>query len=205
MVKQKYLVIILMVSVLGFTLMGCDNRKIPKKSQIKIEDDKSITSSIVESFNKDYYDFSELKEWINNEILQYNELDQDSSYVQLMQLLKIEETSSVVSTLKYSDYNAYANFNNEVFFVGTIEEALDLELELPNSLNNTKNNDKINKSDLLGMPNYNLVVWCNKDSVVLPSKILYYSDNVKMLSSKEAVGINNQSEHVEEIYYLLYK
>lgn len=193
------------IVILTVCLTGCDNRRIPDESQLVVEKDYSLKSYLIEPFDREYYDFADFKEWINKEVSLFNNSSADDSYVQLLQVLKIEESDMVAVTLKYSDYNAYSSFYDEPFFCGRVSDSFSRDVAIPETLNDADSGDKITKSAISDLGDYNLLVWTGDTRVILPEKIQYCSSNVEVISGKKAAGIDKENEQGEEIFYLLYK
>ncbi len=126
---------------------------------ISIKKDGSIEDRITEEFSEEYYDVTELESMINESISEYLK-DEPQSQITLKKCR--QEDNNAVVEMKYNDYNAYARFNGEKFFAGTIKEAYEAGYDLNITLNSVNSDSEtasaISKQELLNMGDNHIVI-----------------------------------------------
>ncbi|MDE5825643.1 MAG: hypothetical protein K2H91_13300, partial [Lachnospiraceae bacterium] len=162
-------------------------------SSISIEKDGSISSTIVEAFSGSYYyeDGEEgLKPMIESSIDEYTS---ENAAAQIkLKSLKVKD--GVVKVLmEYGDYQAYAGFNSEDFFAGTVRDANMAGFDLNVILKSVSDNTQISKPELLGMGDSHIVIEIIENTeeadqirVNCFDEILYISDGVTTVGKKSA-------------------
>jgi hypothetical protein len=118
---------ILLLSGMILGLAGCGQKETSDISSVSVEKDGTITHQIVGYFEQNYYDADSLEELATERIEEYCE-DQSEGAVSL---LSVEQENSKVSlSLQYASPEDYSGFNNRTLYVGTLEEAKDLDYDL---------------------------------------------------------------------------
>ena len=160
------------------------------KSTIKLAKNGSVENTIIESFDKEYYDLEGLNTLIGDSIEQYCEENTTAEIT--LTSSKIAD-SNVVVDMKYDSAASYMGYNSQLLFVGTIQEAYTAGYDLNLSLVGTKDEtDKIGKQELLGMGEHHIVLMEMSDSVENGIRlecygdILYVGDYVSVVSKKVA-------------------
>jgi len=100
-------------------LVGCGNA-VPHEDTIAVDKRGQITCTVVEDFDKDFYDAEELKEVIDEELASYNE-----SFAQDHLTLKKFEVKDGIALLqtRFEKARYYADYTGLTFFVGTVAQA----------------------------------------------------------------------------------
>ncbi|MDE6052350.1 MAG: hypothetical protein K2G55_01010 [Lachnospiraceae bacterium] len=198
----KSSILILCICMLGLTACGevvqPENKEVIDElaataSSISIEKDGSISSTIVEAFSGSYYyeDGEEgLKPMIESSIDEYTS---ENAAAQIkLKSLKVKD--GVVKVLmEYGDYQAYAGFNSEDFFAGTVRDANMAGFDLNVTLKSVSDNTQISKPELLGMGDSHIVIEIIENAeeadqirVNCFDEILYISDGVTTVGKKSA-------------------
>ncbi len=198
----KSSILILCICMLGLTACGevvqPENKEVIDElaataSSISIEKDGSISSTIVEAFSGSYYyeDGEEgLKPMIESSIDEYTS---ENAAAQIkLKSLKVKD--GVVKVLmEYGDYQAYAGFNSEDFFAGTVRDANMAGFDLNVILKSVSDNTQISKPELLGMGDSHIVIEIIENTeeadqirVNCFDEILYISDGVTTVGKKSA-------------------
>lgn len=161
-------------------------------SSLSIEKNGSISSTIVESFGESYYKEDGLKSMIESAIEEYASANGDAE----IKLKNIKVKDSMVNVLmEYGDYQAYAGFNDENFFAGTVRDANMAGFDLNVTLKSVSDSTEISKADLLGMGDSHIVIASveGADPTVTDQirincfdEILYVSDGVTTAGKKSA-------------------
>ena len=159
-------------------------------NSLTLDKDGSVENTIIEGFDKDYYDLDGLNTMIKDSIEQYCRQNPTAEIT-----LKGSEVSDgqVRVSMKYDSAASYMGYNSKTLFAGTIQEAYSEGYDLDISLTDVKDSSNtIGKQELLEMGQKHIVI------MELPStmtdgmrlqcfgEILYVSDGVNSVSKKTA-------------------
>lgn len=116
------------VGICAIALVGCGSTKMPEtieKTTISVQKEGEVTVYLVETFDKSYYDISELTSMARKEAADYNTEKQQGEKVPVS-VLQVEEIAgdNVMITYEYQDAETYMDFAEGVLFYGTVQEAL---------------------------------------------------------------------------------
>lgn len=194
---RKWIAVILAV-LCAASLTGCGSAKDADITTIAVSKDGSLTNTIVEEFEKEYYDTEDLKEYTLDAVAAYNASGADRD----VSVSKVEEKDGVVVLqMKYPNAENYAGFNGKVFFAGTIAEAYESGMELDVTLQDVSDKEKtVGKSEILQMGEKKIVIVQEDVALEVPGKILYASDGTEIMEAKRAV-----MHPGDELAYLIYK
>lgn len=150
----------------------------------------SVSETIVDGFDKDYYDVNELKNEFDAAITEYNSGKEEDSIV-----LKgiVCENNQVHASLDFSSFDDYEAFQNEEIFLGSISDAYDAGYSMDVTLKGVGEGDKIGKEDLMNNKDNSILIISEPVLVNTYSKILYVSANVEVIDDKQA-RISSESE-----------
>lgn len=96
-------------------LVGCNAEKEKEITTLTLQEDGSIVHTIVESFDRNYYDADELSAMADQKI---------GDYGGTVACESVEtKDDKVIVKMTYGTGEDYAGFNNREFFGGTVEEA----------------------------------------------------------------------------------
>ncbi|MCI8373858.1 MAG: hypothetical protein HFI29_00240 [Lachnospiraceae bacterium] len=120
------------VLTLCLFLTGC-SEKVPDETTITVNKKGEITYTVVEDFQKDFYDLEGLQKDIEDEIATYNQkFGSDPLALKLLE----EQKGTVVMQLTFTearffeDYYYNTSSTGATLFVGTLEEAREAEYDL---------------------------------------------------------------------------
>lgn len=168
----------------GFCIEGCGESR--NESCLTIKKSKAVNQRIVESFEEENYDTEELRTMTEEEIDNQNGQAEGNS-VELTQLKNSNGTLTMV--IDYSSLEAYNQFNGTALFSGTVQEALEQEGEEYFSQENlikAKDASKVKIDEVIKDTGL-LTVICEEPMLYkLEKKILYYSENMELVSNKSA-------------------
>ena len=109
-------------------LTGCASGvpELIERTTLEIEDDGEITSYLVDSFDKAYYEVSELKAMAVEDAAAYNTEHQEGDVVPITveEVELLEQGNLVRVTYQYADAEVYQEHMEGVLFYGTVAEAL---------------------------------------------------------------------------------
>lgn len=179
------------------SLLGCGDDS-GLQSMVKLDKNGQVTGIIVEEFDKSYYDIAELEEMIRLEIAEYN-MEAGSECITLESIEVID--GMVRAEFLYNTYADYAAFNETDFFVGTVDEAAALGINLNHVMVEAGKNNTISPQQLKELSEYNLVMWQENILVKVPAKILYHTDDLTLQGSKMIISGSDS----EGPFYLIYK
>lgn len=112
-----------------FLLTGCGGASLPEmidKTTISVDDKGEVTAYLVETFDKDYYNVSELMSMAVEDAAAYNTAAAKDEKVPVTvdKVEMLETGKDVRITYKFSDTQAYSEYMGGVLFYGTVSEAL---------------------------------------------------------------------------------
>lgn len=160
------------------SLAGCKKGNVSiKTSEIEtntmlIKSDGTIQAAVVETFEKDYYDLSELKIFINESVSKYNQKTGKENAVVLDSLDK--KKGNAVMVLNYDNMEDYAQFNEVEAQNLTSLSSEDMD-KIPDVLKSADGEKEIKKDDLLSMDDVKVVILNEDYHLILPENIQYYS------------------------------
>ena len=212
------LLFVLMLTVLS----GCGSKSGVADEGLVITKDGAITSTLVEPFDEEHYDLLELLDMIQLEIAEHNQNIGKEGII--LNSLEMVEGNCVVS-MTYQTAEDYALYNETSFFTGTVQEAMQEGLDLNFTFTEAGKGESIGQDEIEDFEAYKIVVWYGDMPVSVPDKIKYYSDGLKILSSKRVVAepvtteenedgtsteniaeaVDGYAEDVAGPFYLLYK
>lgn len=153
--------------------------------------DGTLEYVVVEDFSRDNYDLSELNQMINDEISDYN----SENGAGRITLDYIDKTGTICTvSLGFLSSKDAKEFQQEEIFIGTVKEALDAGYDLNVTLKSAKDlQSTIGITELAGMGENHIVICENANRIRTDSKILYLSDEAKLLGKYEADGYMNDA------------
>lgn len=174
---RKILALVLTFTCLMTGLSGCgSDDSAVTETTIEVKKDGSVVHTIVEDFSEAYYSVDELKNMIQSACDSYNaSAGADSVTVEEPQL-----TDGILSVrMKYRNAAAYAGFNKQALFVGTVKDAYSAGYDLDVSLVSLEDEDaSIGREDILGMGEKHIAIVRESVDVKVWDKILYVSKDV---------------------------
>jgi len=163
-------------------LTGCGQAKLPDKIDeptIAIDGEGRVTSYLVELFDKEYYDITELTSMAISEAAEYNTGKQAESGVPVT-VEKVEElkdgSQKIVVTYKYDGAETFSDFNGSILFYGTVKEAMDAGYDLAGSLKSVKDGSMISGEQVMGDSEKHVVITQEKVRIYCPQKVAYISE-----------------------------
>lgn len=198
MKKRRILYLLLAICLL---VSRCS--KTPKDKSVNalvIHKDHRIKSTIVESFDKEYYKEEELKTSIENQINEYNSQTGQES-IQLESLKK--KGKEIQLSMEYESAKDYASFNEVPLFEGTVEEAIAEGYDFSNTFQSIKKG-KVQKQGLTSdeikeLSDHKVVIIKEYVQVEVPKNITAISGNMTLLNKKEAKVIQNHKKVAEDL------
>ena len=178
--KRRSIAIFLTVLL---SLTGCGGIEKAKESTVTVSDEGVVTEALIEEFLSEDYDEKELETSIRQMVDTYNtESGKDAVKIMKIQVKEGEATA----LLQYESDEVYREFNQVDFFTGTVGQAKEEGFTFAETFQDTEG-----KEVALGIipdscTDQQLIIIREPLNVLVPGKILYVSNNMKILSSKEA-------------------
>ena len=203
--KRRSIAIFLTVLL---SLTGCGGIEKAKESTVTVSDEGVVTEALIEEFLSEDYDEKELETSIRQMVDTYNtESGKDAVKIMKIQVKEGEATA----LLQYESDEVYREFNQVDFFTGTVGQAKEEGFTFAETFQDTEG-----KEVALGIipdscTDQQLIIIREPLNVLVPGKILYVSNNMKILSSKEAkleqdveVSCENAQVTTEAYGYVIY-
>ena len=203
--KRRSIAIFLTVLL---SLTGCGGIEKAKESTVTVSDEGVVTEALIEEFLSEDYDEKELETSIRQMVDTYNtESGKDAVKIMKIQVKEGEATAF----LQYESDEVYREFNQVDFFTGTVGQAKEEGFTFAETFQDTEG-----KEVALGIipdscTDQQLIIIREPLNVLVPGKILYVSNNMKILSSKEAkleqdveVSYENAQVTTEAYGYVIY-
>ena len=167
----------------GLYLTGCTKER--DESCLTIKKSGAVTHRIVENFEEENYDLEELRAMTDEEIDAFYDQSEGKGEVELTQLK--ESDGKLTMVMDYDSVEAYNEFNETTLFSGTIEEALkqqDKNYFSEENLIQAKDSAQVKTEDVIKDTSLSTVIFGEHMLYELDKKILYYSENVELISEK---------------------
>ncbi len=181
---KKSICFCLLICMLSL-FVGCGSSE-PEENTIAVDKKGRITDTIVEDFDKDYYDSDELQSEIEAELAKYNQ-NYASDPIELKKF-GIKNGKATLQLL-FSEAKYYEEYTESTFFTGTVEEAQAEGYELTGDMVDT-DGEKTGVSSLEDPAKAKIVILENDETVnvEVPGKILAVSGggNVSITGKKQA-------------------
>lgn len=199
--KKKTAIIFSML--LSFCLLtGCGSKLEVEESTVYVDKDGSVISIDMESFEKDYYDEAELKDYIEEEIGTYTSENGKKSV--RLEDVTVEDSAATLK-LKYASAEDYTKFNGIELYTGTVVKALaegyDFNVDFAAVKDGTVTGSAT-REEILANDDYKIAIIKSNTNVLVEGTILYVSSENVSVTGKNTVSIRegyraNPDEEVE--------
>lgn len=164
-------------------IAGCSSLELADANTISVQKNGSIKQTIVEQFERSYYDVDELSEMAQEKIDQFNNGTENI----VCDSIKTKDGKIIVE-ITYQTGTDYADFNNRELFSGTVEEAEAEGYSLKHAV--AQDGSDINEEQLAEIAQNHVLIVQTKEGeeldVKVYDKILYTSGNVILSGKKDA-------------------
>lgn len=199
MKKSIYFIIL---SIFIMTLAGCAKEVVTDNGQsnISLSKDRTVIYRIRDDFEENYYNIDELSQMISEEASVYNSKYGDSKVT----LNKAEVNGSKTDVeILFATGEDYSRFNGESLFVGTGADYLASGRDSSVVLHGVKDESKsISGEDITSMVKETIVVVDSSDTIFLPAKAKYVSNNCEVSEDYRSV---TRKSGTEGAVYVVYK
>lgn len=165
----------------GVCFGGCGKEQ--DESCLTIKKSGAVSQRIVEDFAEENYDLEGLQAMAEEEIDDFEQSEENS--VELTQLK--ESSGKLTMVMDYSSVEAYNQFNGTAMFSGTIKDALGQKEKgwfSQENMTKAKDNSKVKTADIIKDTSLFTIILEEPVLVELEKKILYYSENIELVSAK---------------------
>ena len=204
-VLKKVLALTVATGLLTAGLCGCSSMDGEMQgSCITVSKEGTIEDCIRESFDKDYYDQNELQNEVLQAVLNYNNrIGEERITVEKVQ---IDGDVTDVRMGFHTDAD-YADFNREVFFIGTPLEAQAAGYDLNHVFVSTEDASRtMGEAELLTTTGIKVLITNTDQSVTLYNKILYVSDKVELKNKNRTFQIvKEENEQISKEVCVIFK
>lgn len=213
---MKRLYGVCMILILAGVLVGCTT-EYPATNTVYVHKNGTLTEAIVESFDKDYYDEQGLKDFITEEIAQY-ESDYESGSVKEADFVVEEGIAKLM--LKYDGYQSYKDFNGREMFTGTVVQAIaagydfssdfvevvDGEAVGLTAVSSTETEQvsvtqTVSSADVTSVDDAKVVILNEDTDVQVKGTILYVSGSSVSLKDKRTASVVKKNDGLSYIVY----
>lgn len=201
-------------------LSGCGNKMKVDRSTVYVGKKGQIVSVDVGELDKDYYDETELEEYITDQIADYTGTDDGAAK---KEAFKISDGVARLQ-IKYDSYEDYAKLNKIEFYTGTVVTALaagyDFDTEflaaeaadgkegeaLDESTESGGGNDIVSKQEVLENDENKVVIIKANVDVKVDGTVLYVSAQDTQVTGKDTVSITGEGADEEAaLTYIVYR
>lgn len=189
-----------------FGLTGCGEQEVVPVTEPTLEvlEDGQLLAWLVEDFDKDYYNLSELDTMVREEAEAYNEaarifVTEAGQVPVTVQSVAMAEDGSkkVIVGLLFANSRVYEDYFETDLFYGTVAEAAAAGYELSAALTSVKDGSIFTNEDVEKNSKRNILIM--EDSVVVrcAGKVLYIGNNASL--TEEGFVDCSQSEGIKLI------
>lgn len=174
---RRRLIFLLMTACMLLFLAGCGDPAV-RTTTVEVKKNGHVVHTIVEDFAEDYYDLDGLKSTIEEACSVYNDA-MGSGLVKLTDASV--ENGVLTAVMDYKSASAYAGFNRQALFLGTVQEASQAGYDLNRTFYSAREDGKtVGKAELLEQPDAHIVVIREAVDVRVWGKVLYYSEGASL-------------------------
>lgn len=150
--------------LLMILLSGCGQTELPggKETCIFLQKGGSLTYTLVDDFDKEYYNVYELADMAKRETVEFNQrfYDEVSGNAVTVEEVKLLEDDSTKVSLQYRFVNgkSFAEFTESTFFYGTVAQAYESGYSLKGKMTSVKGDKTLSDIELKQLSKRSLVI-----------------------------------------------
>jgi len=164
--------------------VGCGQAKVPEtieSSVVAVSSRGQITAYVVEDFGKAYYDLTELSSMAAEEVSEFNDEKQsDGKWAVAMDGVEPLEDGKVKVTYRFSGWEAYTEFNEEMIFYGPVSEADEKGYIGGASLKSVKDGTLMDEALLKQNSDRKVIITNVRADIYCPASVAYVSEGVSV-------------------------
>lgn len=177
---MKKLTLYTLLALMLVMLVGCKKKVLELKSDdvkvntILIKNDGTVQAANVEGFTKDYYNLSELKGFVSNELKEYNSKSKNQAIT--MTSLELHKKNAIL-ILNYASIKDYASFNEVTLKNNTVQWAHNQsEKVIPNVFTSATDGSYVTSAAALENEKYRVLIIDENIDVEVEGNIKFYSN-----------------------------
>ncbi len=174
------------------------------QSTVYVQKKGTILSADIEELDKEYYNESELEDYITSQVDAYQKEHGERVF---MESFSVEDGVAKLM-MKYVSFEDYQAFNGIELYNGNVVKAqadgYDFDTEFASVSENEKT--KVSKEDVLAEDDCNVVIIGANTDVKVDGTILFVSDSNTIVTGKNTVSvIGDEASEEAELTYIIYK
>lgn len=193
--KKTALCTILLLCVL--LAAGCKRQKTEltvddvTANTVLVGNDGTVQAAMVETFDKDYYSLSELKDFVSKEIGKYNTQAKEEAIA--VKDIQIKDGNAVL-ILTFTSLEHYKNFNKVDAAFAKVPDAENTGISLPDTFIRVKDGAEETKENVMSNEKYRVLSIMGDTQVKVDGKIKYYSNGT--LVDKSTIQASSDSSTI---------
>lgn len=189
---MKKSVICFICMILMLIIIGCGKETVTfAEPTLEVSKKGEFSQTIVENFDKEYYDIEELKNYINSEIKDCNNILGERGNVSLKDLHL--EDGKIFATLVFDTMDSIETFNGGSYYYGSVNDAYDSGYSLDVNLKSVIDGSIIGKNEIMDMKKKHILIVPDSGIIKTYYKILYVSAAVETIDDK-TVRVSSDSD-----------
>lgn len=191
----------LLLAVTCFTLLlgGCAFSEDVDTTTIIVDKKGMVVESIVEDFDKDYYNAGDLEGMITREIQDYNGAA-GGEKVKLDSFEQTEDGKQVKVEIQYGSAEDYKQMNERELFWGTVSDAYDAGYDFV-SMTDQETGAAVSQGEVLELGHKKIVISEEALDIRVSGKITHVSEGVSLKDNKTAT----LPDDGEKLSYVIYE
>lgn len=184
---MKKITLCVLLAFCFILLAGCNkknkdiNIEDVKTNTLSVKNDGSVQAAFVEAFDQEYYNLTELNDYISQEISKYNsEIGMDAVTLGSLE----QRDGNVVLLLNYTNLDHYSKLNQIETVMMDITNIENSGIVLPDIFYSAKDNEAVTKETVLDNDKFKVLMVNEAINVIVDGKIKYFS-NGQLLDSSE--------------------
>ena len=186
-----------------FGLAGCTGQEkalTADTDTIILNEKGSVVGYITQEFNENRYSYDQLQQLLDSEISTYCATTKEGAVV--LDKSELSEEQILTVEMTYESAQDYAVFNREVFFYGTIEEAVLAGYDLQElTMKDAADSDvTVTRAELEAMPDSYILITEDSSNIRGYHKLAYIGLNDTVVSEHEV-----DTDDSENMHYVIFK
>ena len=206
--KKRLVVSIACLSLCAMFISGCAEQEVVyvpvTENTVEAVENGRIIGYIVEDFDKDYYDITELGDMVRAEIAVYNEKNAElvteagRAPIIVDKVAMTEDGSAkAVVTLNFQNAAIYEDYMGTELFYGTVAEAVTAGYQLEGKLTSVKKGEAMTAEQITKNGEKHILIVEDNIWIRTSEKVQYLSENTSL--TKEGFVDGNGSEELKYI------
>lgn len=190
----------ILLLMLLFTMGGCNDKDLPvtlddvSNNTMLVKKNGTLQVAFVEAFDKEYYQLSELDEFVKQEVNAYNE-KAGAEEIKIDNVLLRDGNAIVILTFSgMAHYSAFNNISAAFFSTST----KDVAIQLPDRYIEAKKQASVSREEAFKSGKNKALVLYEPYDVIVEGSIKYYSENLTLADKNKVEG--NEGDITVVIY-----